>query len=62
MSFTKCHQKTVAIGLEHAFLSIATPSEAIAEGADYIVIGRPITDADDPIAAVSRVSEELSAL
>ncbi len=28
---------------------IATPDHAIAAGADYIVVGRPITQADDPV-------------
>ena len=39
---------------------IATPSEAIARGADYLVIGRPITAADDPVAAAVRIGEELA--
>lgn len=30
---------------------IATPDTAIADGADYIVVGRPITQADDPKAS-----------
>ncbi len=34
---------------------VATPSEAIARGADYVVIGRPITTAEDPEAAASRI-------
>lgn len=38
----------------------ATPREAIEAGADYLVIGRPITGAADPKAAVARVVEELS--
>lgn len=29
---------------------ITTPDHAIAAGADYIVVGRPITQADDPAA------------
>lgn len=28
---------------------VATPDHAIAAGADYIVVGRPITQADDPV-------------
>ena len=40
----------------------STPSEAIIQGADYIVVGRPITGADDTVAAVTRISEELAAL
>lgn len=40
---------------------IMTPAEAVAEGADYIVIGRPITSASDPAEAADRIAEELSA-
>ncbi|MBY6203054.1 orotidine-5'-phosphate decarboxylase [Maritalea mobilis] len=38
---------------------IATPAAAIAEGADHIVIGRPIWQADDPAAAARAVLAEL---
>jgi orotidine-5'-phosphate decarboxylase len=38
----------------------ATPREALDCGADYLVIGRPITGASDPKAAVQSVLEELS--
>lgn len=38
---------------------IATPAEAVALGADYLVIGRPITGADDPRTAVRRIVESL---
>ena len=37
----------------------ATPREAIDSGADYLVIGRPVTGASDPKAAVQSVVEEL---
>ncbi|MDX1582844.1 MAG: orotidine-5'-phosphate decarboxylase, partial [Thermoanaerobaculia bacterium] len=33
-------------------------STALREGADYLVIGRPITDAPDPVEAVMRILEE----
>jgi orotidine-5'-phosphate decarboxylase len=36
-----------------------TPAQAIASGADYLVIGRPITAADDPQSAWERTCEEL---
>lgn len=37
---------------------IATPREAIAAGADLLVIGRPITAASDPRAAAERIAQE----
>jgi orotidine-5'-phosphate decarboxylase len=37
-----------------------TPGEALKNGADYLVIGRPITADPDPRAAVERVFEEIS--
>jgi orotidine-5'-phosphate decarboxylase len=37
-----------------------TPREAIQAGADYLVIGRPITAAPDPRAAVERIVEEFA--
>ncbi len=36
-----------------------TPREARDLGADVLVIGRPITAADDPVAAAARIAEEL---
>jgi orotidine-5'-phosphate decarboxylase len=34
-------------------------AEAIALGADYVVVGRPIRDADDPREAADRIAEEI---
>lgn len=39
---------------------VATPAEAIRAGADYLVIGRPITGAPDPGAAARAILEEIS--
>jgi orotidine-5'-phosphate decarboxylase len=41
---------------------IATPAEAIAAGADHVVIGRPIHRAPDPRAAAEAVVAELAGL
>lgn len=38
---------------------VATPAQAIEAGASHIVIGRPVTGADDPVAAFEAVVEEL---
>jgi orotidine-5'-phosphate decarboxylase len=38
---------------------IATPAAAIAAGADYLVIGRPITQAANPAAAATAILEEV---
>lgn len=38
---------------------IATPAQALADGADHIVVGRPIWRADDPRAAARAVLAEL---
>ena len=40
---------------------VMTPAEAVAAGADYLVIGRPITRADDPAAAAARIAAEIEA-
>ncbi len=38
---------------------VVTPAEALSMGSDYLVIGRPITGAPDPLAALQRVRREL---
>jgi orotidine-5'-phosphate decarboxylase len=38
---------------------IATPRAALDAGADHLVIGRPITQASDPVAAITDILEEL---
>jgi orotidine-5'-phosphate decarboxylase len=40
---------------------VMTPIEALAAGADYLVIGRPITAAPDPALALEEMAQQLSA-
>lgn len=38
---------------------IMTPAQAIAAGSNYLVIGRPVTRADDPMVALQKIEAEL---
>jgi orotidine-5'-phosphate decarboxylase len=38
---------------------VMSPAAALAEGADYLVIGRPVTRADDPLAVLERINAEI---
>jgi orotidine-5'-phosphate decarboxylase len=40
---------------------VATPAQAIADGADYLVVGRPVTQASDPRAAAEQIVAEIAA-
>jgi orotidine-5'-phosphate decarboxylase len=58
--------KLVVPGIRPAWSSaddqkrIVTPAEALRLGADYLVIGRPITRAEDPPAAARRILDEMA--
>lgn len=41
---------------------VATPAEAVAAGSDYLVIGRPVTQADDPLHALQAINAGLKAV
>ena len=40
---------------------LATPAQAVINGSDYLVIGRPIRDAEDPVKAAARIASEIHA-
>ncbi len=39
---------------------VATPAEAVHDGADYVVIGRQVTRSADPVAALAVIHSELA--
>jgi orotidine-5'-phosphate decarboxylase len=41
---------------------VMTPADAISAGSSYLVIGRPVTQADDPVSVLRTINSELSAL
>jgi orotidine-5'-phosphate decarboxylase len=41
-------------------MRVVTPAEAIAAGASYIVVGRPITEAADPAAEARAILGQIS--
>jgi orotidine-5'-phosphate decarboxylase len=41
---------------------VLTPSQATAAGSDYLVIGRPITQAEDPLAALQSITQEIDSV
>ena len=57
--------KLVVPGIRPAWSSaddqrrIVTPAEALTLGADYLVIGRPITGADSPAQAAQKIADEI---
>ena len=58
--------KLVVPGIRPAWSStddqrrIVTPAQALTLGADYLVIGRPITGADDPAEAAQKIAAEIA--
>jgi orotidine-5'-phosphate decarboxylase len=46
-------------GRRHDQARVMTPAEAIKAGADYVVIGRPIKEAPDPLKATQEILEEI---
>jgi orotidine-5'-phosphate decarboxylase len=46
-------------GEEHDQKRTMTPAQAVAAGADYLVVGRPVTSAPDPTIAAKQIVEEI---
>lgn len=40
---------------------VLTPADAIRNGSDYLVIGRPITQSGDPVATLAGVNNDIAA-
>jgi orotidine-5'-phosphate decarboxylase len=38
---------------------VMTPAQAVAAGSDYLVVGRPITGASDPLVAARAILDEM---
>jgi len=51
----------LAGGDHHDQARVATPEEAVRAGADWLVIGRPVTGAADPEAAATEVAQSVAA-
>jgi orotidine-5'-phosphate decarboxylase len=52
----------LATGARDDQARIATPEAAIRDGADYLVIGRAITQAEDPLAMLTSISQNINAI
>lgn len=39
---------------------IMTPEQALKAGSDYLVVGRPVTQADDPLRALEQIAAEMA--
>jgi orotidine-5'-phosphate decarboxylase len=46
-------------GARHDQARVMTPHEAVAAGADYVVIGRPIREAQDPLKETKNILQEI---
>ena len=47
-------------GASHDQARVVTPADAVRAGADYVVVGRAVTAAADPVEAMKRLSAELN--
>lgn len=49
-------------GDSHDQKRVMTPVDALKAGSDYLVIGRPVTQADDPVLVLNQIQSSLQAL
>lgn len=49
-----------ASSVSHDQRRVATPKQAVKNGADFIVVGRPITEASDPAGAAKEILREIT--
>jgi orotidine-5'-phosphate decarboxylase len=47
------------IGTNKGQIRTVSPKQAISMGADYLVIGRTITESDDPIKTIEQIRESI---
>ncbi|MFN4181050.1 MAG: orotidine 5'-phosphate decarboxylase / HUMPS family protein, partial [Armatimonadota bacterium] len=47
---------------QHDQKRVVTPAEAIKRGADFLVVGRAVTEADDPVSAFLQIAEEIASV
>jgi orotidine-5'-phosphate decarboxylase len=39
---------------------VTTPEDAITQGSNYLVIGRPITSSEDPAALIEKINQKIN--
>lgn len=52
--------EVAALGASDDQKRVSTPGDALRAGADYIVVGRPITESADPLKAAKAITKEMS--
>jgi orotidine-5'-phosphate decarboxylase len=51
----------LAGGAHHDQARVATPEDAVRAGANWVIVGRPVTEAADPEAAAAEVAQSVTA-
>ena len=61
MAFRPLYDRVLIKRVEADQKRVMTPTDAIRAGADYLVVGRPVRDADDPRAVAEAIVAEIGA-